>query len=148
MKWVLNLRAYGAIARDTTTSTGFVNWSDDGQRMSYKTLELSINSLRWFLHDQIQVAQTQLHDLLLLPEGDPDSRAHKMPQLRLSSSKDDPTVCLAHYSFLQDKRNDEFLGWQQRYLLKQLQQEPRLRHRFFVNPDTLVWNKQQVERYL
>jgi hypothetical protein len=46
MNWVLNLRAYGAKARDTTTSTGFVNWSDDGQRISYKTLELSMNSLR------------------------------------------------------------------------------------------------------
>lgn len=49
--------------RDTTTSTGFVNWSDDGQRISYKTLELSMNGLRWFLRDQVEAAQNQLHGL-------------------------------------------------------------------------------------
>lgn len=71
-----------------------------------------------------------------------------MPQLRISSLKDDPTACSANYSFLQDKRNDEFLGGQQRYLLKQLRQEPRLRHLFFANPDALVWDRHQVQRYL
>jgi hypothetical protein len=148
MNWILNLRAYGAKARDTTTSTGFVDWSDDGERLSYKTLELTMNGLRWFLRDQVQEAQDQLHDLLLLPEGDPHSRAQNVPQLRLLSLKNDPTVCSANFSFLQDKRNDELLGGQERYLLRQLRQEPRLRRRFFVNPETLVWDKQQVQGYL
>jgi hypothetical protein len=142
MNWILNLRAYGAKARDNTTSTGFVNWSDDGQRLSYKTLELTMNGLRWFLRDQVQEAQDQLHDLLLLPEGDPYSRSQNIPQLRLSSLKDDPTVCSATFSFLLDKRNDELLGGRERYLLRQLQQEPRLRCRFFVNLDTLMWDQQ------
>jgi hypothetical protein len=30
MNWVLNLRAYGAKVRDSTTSVGFVSWLDDG----------------------------------------------------------------------------------------------------------------------
>lgn len=148
MNWILNLRAYGAKARDTTTSTGFVNWSDDGQQLSYKSLELTMKGLRWFLCDQIQEAQDQLHSLLLLPEGDSDSRAQNVPELRLSSLKDDPTVCSANLSFLQDKRNDVILGGHQRHLLRQLRQDPRLRGQFFVHPETLLWDKQQIQQYM
>ena len=78
MNWIMNLRAYGGKARDTTTSVGCINWSDDGARLSYKSLEFSMNSLRWFLRDQVQEAQDQLHDLLLLPEADPDIRAKQV----------------------------------------------------------------------
>jgi hypothetical protein len=51
INWILNLRAYGAKLRDNTTSSGFICWLDDGQKLSYKSLEFTMNSLKWFLHD-------------------------------------------------------------------------------------------------
>ena len=51
MNWILYLRAYDAKARDTTKSTSFVDWSDNGQQLSYKLLELTMNGLCWFLRD-------------------------------------------------------------------------------------------------
>lgn len=148
MNWILNLRAYGAKARDNTTALGFISWTDNGESLSYKSLEFSMNGLRWFLRDQIQEAQDQLHDLLLLPEADLDTRAKQVPQLCLTSLKDDPTICSANYSFLQDERNQEILDGQQRYLLNQLRHNPRLRRRFFSNPETLTWDKKRVKQYL
>lgn len=53
---ILNLRAYGAKLRGNTTSCGFIYRSDDGQKLSYKSLEFTMNSLKWFLHDQIEEA--------------------------------------------------------------------------------------------
>jgi hypothetical protein len=51
MNWILNLRAYGKKERDNTTSAGHIVWSDDGEQRSYRTLELTMNGLRWFLRD-------------------------------------------------------------------------------------------------
>jgi hypothetical protein len=57
MNWILNLRAYGAKLRDNTTCSGFVEWLDDGEKLCYKLLELTMNGLRWFLRDQVDEAQ-------------------------------------------------------------------------------------------
>jgi hypothetical protein len=51
MNWILNLRAYGKKERDNITTTGYIMWSDDGEQLSYRTLELTMNGLRWFLRD-------------------------------------------------------------------------------------------------
>jgi hypothetical protein len=148
MNWILNLRAYGAKLRDNTTSSGFIYWSDDGQKLSYKSLEFTMNSLRWFLHDQVQEACQMLHDLLLLPEGDTDRRAELLPQVYLFSLKDDPTVHQSNYSFLQDPRNEKILGGQERYLLRQVRQRLRLRRQFFSDPEKLLWDQEHVKQYI
>jgi hypothetical protein len=148
MNWILNLRAYGAKLRDNTTSSGFIYWSDDGQKLSYRSLEFTMNSLRWFLHDQVEEACQILHDLLLLPKGDADRRAERLPQVHLFSLKDDPTVHQANYSFLQDPRNEKILGGQERYLLGQVRQSPQLRRQFFNDSEKLLWNQKHVKRYI
>jgi hypothetical protein len=122
INWILNLRAYGAKLRDNTTSSGFISWSDDGQKLSYKSLEFTMNSLKWFLHDQVEEACQILHDLLLLSKGDVDRRAEHLPQIHLSTLKDDPTIHQANYSFLQDPRNEKTLGGHERFLLRQVRQ--------------------------
>ncbi|KAL5370792.1 hypothetical protein DPSP01_014664 [Paraphaeosphaeria sporulosa] len=118
MGWILNLRAYGAKLRDSTTCSGFVEWSDDGQMLCYKSLELIMNGLRWFLRDQVHEAQRTLHGLLLIPKIDRDRHVDNLPQIHLNSLKDDPTVHHANHSFLQDRRNERILGRQQRYILR------------------------------
>jgi hypothetical protein len=140
MNWALNLRAYGAKLRDNTTCLGYINWSDDGQRLSYKSLEFTMNNLRWFLHDQVQDAQQSLNDILLLPKLDSDAERMGLPQVHLSSLKDDPTIHRANYSFIQDERNKKTLGGYDRYLLRRINQSTGLRRRFFSDPERLIWN--------
>jgi hypothetical protein len=40
MNWALKLRAYGKKIRDSTTSLGYIIWSEDGTGLSYKDTEL------------------------------------------------------------------------------------------------------------
>lgn len=79
INWILNLRAYGAVIRDNTTAAGWIEWSDDGQKLTYKALDLTLNDLRWAVRDQVSLAQEQLSWLLLLPDSEPDTRARLVP---------------------------------------------------------------------
>jgi hypothetical protein len=54
INWILNLRDYGAKLRDNIMSFGFVYQSDHGQKLSYKSLDFTMNNLKSFLHDQIE----------------------------------------------------------------------------------------------
>jgi hypothetical protein len=147
MNWILNLRAYGKKERDNTTTAGHIVWSDDGEQLSYRTLDLTMNELRWFLRDQVELAQNQLHDLLLLPVGGADVRQRYLPTLQLSALKDDPTVRDSRHSFLCEPRNQHILGDKQRYILHQIRSSSPLARRFFTNADTLSWDQKAVRSY-
>ena len=93
MNWVLKIRSYGCKVRDNMTALGHIIWTDDGEHLSYKNFELSMTALRWFMRDQVELAQKQLHDLLLLPpDRDAESRADSVPPVRLQELKDNPTI--------------------------------------------------------
>jgi hypothetical protein len=147
INWILNLRAYGKKERDNTTTASHIVWSDDGEQLSYRTLDLTINGLRWFLRDQVELAQNQLHDLLLLPVGGADMRQRYLPTLQLSALKDDPTVRDSRHSFLCEPRNQHILGDKQRYILHQIRSSSPLARRFFTNADTLSWDQKAVRSY-
>jgi hypothetical protein len=147
MNWILNLRAYGKKERDRTTTTGHIMWSDDGEQLSYRTLELTMNGLRWFLRNQVELAQDLLHDLLLLPAGEADMRQQYVPYLQLSALKDDPTVREPRHSFLCEPRNQQILGEKQRYVLHQIRSSSALARRFFTDADTLSWDQKAVLSY-
>jgi hypothetical protein len=147
MNWILNLRAYGKKERDNTTTTGHIMWSDDGEQLSYRTLELTMNGLRWFLRDQVELAQNLLHDLLLLPAGEADMRQQYVPNLQLSALKDDPTVREPRHSFLCEPRNQHILGEKQRYILHRIRSSSALARRFFADADTLSWDQKAVLSY-
>jgi len=55
INWVLKLRAYGKKIQDTTTTLGHIIWSDDGEELSYKGLELTMTTLRRFVSDQVEI---------------------------------------------------------------------------------------------
>lgn len=107
-----------------------------------------MNGLRWFLRDQVQLAQDQLHDLLLIPVTETDMRQRYVPALELSALKDNPTIHEANYSFLCDPRNQDILRGKQRYLLHQIRSSPRLARRFFTNVDALCWDRKAVLSYM
>jgi hypothetical protein len=49
MNLILNLQAYSAVVQNNTTAASFIEWSDDGQDVSYKGVQLNMNHLKWFL---------------------------------------------------------------------------------------------------
>ncbi|KAM0716822.1 hypothetical protein Q7P37_007625 [Cladosporium fusiforme] len=64
--WANQLRMYGKRIRDSTTGVGYIDWSEDNERLSYKDISLTMRSLRALVRDQVRKAQGQLEDLLML----------------------------------------------------------------------------------
>src|SRR5438045_9800059 len=88
IKWVQKLRVYGKKIRDSTTSLGYMVWSDDGQELEYRSLQLSITGLKQFVRQQVSQAQDRLQQLLLLHAQ--EAREGAVPTLRLQHLKDNP----------------------------------------------------------
>ncbi|KAF2992901.1 hypothetical protein E8E13_000416 [Curvularia kusanoi] len=108
INWILNLRSYGTAIRNNTTAAGWIEWSDDGQKLTYKSLELSLNNLRWAIHDQVKEAQEQLNHLLLLPDSEPDTRA-RMAYIQLVYVYLERLLLLIHILGGQPARGTELL---------------------------------------
>jgi hypothetical protein len=64
--WVLRLRAYGKKIRNSSTSLGYIYWSVDYERLTYKQLELNIADLKKFVATEVALAQTELEQLFLI----------------------------------------------------------------------------------
>ncbi|KAI5364340.1 hypothetical protein J4E82_011544 [Alternaria postmessia] len=64
--WVLRLRGYGKKIRNSSTSLGYIYWSDDHERLTYKQLELSIADFKKFAATQVELAQSELEQLFLI----------------------------------------------------------------------------------
>lgn len=47
--WVLRLRVYGKKIRNTTISLGYIYWSDDHEKLTYKTLEMTMTDFKNFV---------------------------------------------------------------------------------------------------
>jgi hypothetical protein len=57
INWAQKLRVYRKKIRDSTTSLGYIIWSDGGQKLNYKDLELSMLGLKQFVRQQVEFAQ-------------------------------------------------------------------------------------------
>src|SRR5450432_2096409 len=90
INWVQKLRTYGKKIRNTTTSLGCIVWSDDGQKLEYKKLEFTMVQLKLFVQQQVELAQDQLHQLLLLHSS--EAWDNVVPALDLLTLKDDPSI--------------------------------------------------------
>ncbi|KAL5347577.1 hypothetical protein ACLOAV_006985 [Pseudogymnoascus australis] len=145
INWVQKLRVYGKKIRDTTTSLGFIIWSDDGQRLSYKDLELSMFGLKQFIRHQVTLAQGQLEDLLFI--GSEEARVDVVPEPRLQDLKDNPALSRLGQSFLTDPRNSWLQG-HDRWLLNRLLKCSWLQEKFFVDINQASWRTPTVESYL
>jgi hypothetical protein len=87
--WITRLRTYGKKVQNTTTSLGYIYWSDDEQTLTYKELRLSMGGLRQFICTKVALAQLDLECLFLLYEE--ESREAIIPTLELQALHDDPT---------------------------------------------------------
>jgi hypothetical protein len=59
------LRSTGEGIVQISTAIGYISWSDDGEHVSYKELELSMSFLKDFLVQQVKTAQVMLYEDLL-----------------------------------------------------------------------------------
>jgi hypothetical protein len=106
--WITRLRTYGKKVQNTTTSLGYIYWSDDEQTLSYKDLQLMMGGFRRFVRTQVSLAQAELAWLFLLHEE--EVREEVVPALALHQLHDNPTNNQRGWNFLYDPRNRALLS--------------------------------------
>lgn len=150
--WITRLRTYGKKIQNSTTSLGYIYWSDDEQTLSYKDLRLSMRGLRQFIAGQVQLAQADLARLFLLHEE--EIREEIVPQLALHKLQDDPTKNQRGWNFLQDQRTRAALPTTgERWLLDRVLGTDWLREEFLQlhqigQQDQVLWQAGAVDQYL
>jgi hypothetical protein len=95
----------------------FTIWSDDGEELSYKGLELNIAAFKSFISQQVDLAQNQLNELVLISLE--EARDAVGPEISLRSLKDDLTINKPGRSFVRDPRNEALQGYE-RWLLNRV----------------------------
>ena len=96
--WALRLRAYGKKVRNSTTSLGYIQWSEDKESLSYKITELRMNGFKDFIRTEVELIQAQLEDLLLLHAD--ECKEDTVPSFILRRLKDNPAENARSWSFL------------------------------------------------
>jgi hypothetical protein len=143
--WVQKLRAYGKAIQDTTTSLGRISWSDDGEVVTYKTMQLTMTSLRGVVAATLGSAQQQLADLLLVhPDED---REAVVPPLSLRSLQDNPAESAPGWNFVQHPANTALHGYE-KWLLNRVLDNTWLQKDFFGSGLQAKVRSQAVENYL
>jgi hypothetical protein len=51
------MRTYGKRIQNTSTSLGYIIWSDDRQSLHYRELQLTMEGLQGFVRTQLKIAQ-------------------------------------------------------------------------------------------
>ncbi|KAL5373648.1 hypothetical protein PMIN06_012450 [Paraphaeosphaeria minitans] len=126
--WVLRLRAYGKKIRNSSISLGYIYWSDDHERLTYKKLALSMAGLKRFVAVQVDLAQSDLEQLLLV-HGD-EKGEDMIPTFELCDLKDDPTECAKGWTFWKGPRNKDLLPEGKRWMLDRVLNTDALRAEF------------------
>jgi hypothetical protein len=103
INWAQKLQVYRKKIQDSTTSLGYIIWSDDSQKLNYKDLKLSMSGLKQFVRQQVERAQDQLQQLLLIYAK--KVREDVISILWLQDLKDNPAFNQLSQSFLTDPRN-------------------------------------------
>ncbi|KAL5344753.1 hypothetical protein ACLOAV_010150 [Pseudogymnoascus australis] len=145
INWAQKLRVYGKKIRDSTTSLGYMVWSEDRQKLTYRDLELSMSGLKQFARWQVEAAQEQLQQLLLIHAE--EAREDVVPKLRLQDLKDNPALNQVGQSFLTDPRNPGLQGYD-RWLLNRVLKYDWLQDEFLIDVKKAIWRPRAVEHYI
>jgi hypothetical protein len=102
--WAYRLRIYAKKVRDSTTCLGYITWTDDSQRVSYKDVrDLSIVDFQKFVRLEVKKCQNALEELLLLhPQERREDLGVAMSTYKLV---DNPAENRNKWSFLQHHEN-------------------------------------------
>ncbi|KFY89491.1 hypothetical protein V500_05648 [Pseudogymnoascus sp. VKM F-4518 (FW-2643)] len=90
MNWALKLQAYRKKIRESTTCLGSLIWSVDGEKLSYVDLELTMSQLWYFVCFQLNRAQNQLEEVLLVHPTEACEQV--VPPINLKDLKDNPAI--------------------------------------------------------
>ncbi|KAJ5557941.1 hypothetical protein N7513_003527 [Penicillium frequentans] len=143
--WITRLRTYGKRIQNTSTSLGYLIWSDDHQSLQYRELQLTMDGLQRFVRTQVEIAQYELERLFLL--GEDEMRADVVPELPLHQLTDDPVNNQRGWNFLKDKRNRAILPTTgERWMLDRA--DSRIQWRASYVAAYLKWVEQFLERLL
>jgi hypothetical protein len=145
--WAVSTRSFGKKIRDSVTSLGYIQWSEDEQTVFYKDVELRVGAFREFVAVQMKKAQGLLASLFML--GPEEKREDVIPTISLHRIRDNPTVTESGWNFLQDERNIDVLPCKKRWLLSRILQIDKLREEFtYANHfRKVVWDKKVVQTY-
>jgi hypothetical protein len=105
--WITRLRTFGKKIQNTSTSLGYLIWSDDHQSLHYRDLRLTMDALTRFVRDQVELTQYELERLFLLEEE--ETRADTVPELPLQQLTDDPVNNQRGWNFLKHPKNRRLL---------------------------------------
>lgn len=148
--WANRMRMYAKKIRDSTTSLGHIEWTNDGQSVSYKDVSnFRVQAMRTLVRTQVTQAQTQLEELLLL---DPiaEHRQDLDIHIRMHQLVDRPAESSRGWSFLDHRDNrDGPLPHRRRWLLERVLRNERLRERFIdaFKADDIVWRRPEAVGY-
>ncbi|TEY20812.1 hypothetical protein BOTCAL_1739g00010 [Botryotinia calthae] len=145
MNWAQKLCSFGKQINEVTTSLGYIIWTDDGEYLSYKGLELGMTDLKKFLSTQTAIAQSLLEELLYVHPD--EERDNIVPPINLYKLKDDPANSKPGWSFLDDPRNEHLQG-HDRWLLNRVLDEGWLQQEFLMKDTKAVWRRKTAEQYL
>ena len=98
------LRSFGKQINEITTSLGYISWTDDGEYLSYKGLELGMTNLKKFLVTQTAAIQSLLEELLRVYLD--EERGDVVPLVNHYQLKDDLANSKPSQSFLDNPRNE------------------------------------------
>ena len=104
---MLQLQAYSKKIRNSSTSLGYIYWSDNYERLTYKQLELSIANFKKFVATQVALAQSKLEQLFLIHGN--KKQEDIIPAFKLRDLKDDLTESAKGWSFCKDPQNKDVL---------------------------------------
>ncbi|KAF7139734.1 hypothetical protein CNMCM5793_007669 [Aspergillus hiratsukae] len=148
--WALRLRTYGKKIKihQTPVLPGHVDWSDDGNTLSYRGQNLHMVDFQRFTHSQVEMLQGQLNGLLLQTLS---SSPPPIPDLHLSQLHDDHAHPGTGWNLLRDPRNKTQLAGHERWVIDCIITDPLLREQF-IEPSTdrnrFIWKKQMATEYL
>ena len=148
--WIARLRAYGKKVQNSTTSLGYIYWSDDEQTLTYRDLTLTMTGLRDFVRIQVELAQQSLEELFLLHEE--ETRGDVVPAFNLYDLQDDPVNNRRGWNFLQHPANARALpSTGKRWLLDRVLSTDWLRDEFLEvrsSDSEVTWRSSAVDQYL
>jgi hypothetical protein len=146
--WAVQLRSYSKRVRDSMTSLGYIQWSEDNETIFYKDLEIHVGSFRKFVVMQVQQCQALLEDLFLLSHE--EKRENVVPSFALHRVRDNPAKVENGWSFLLDERNHSVLPGHREWLLHRTLKNEGLRDDFVTidREHKVVWCRAKAQEYL
>ena len=90
----MSRRSSGKRIRDSITTLAYIQWSEDGQTVFYRNMELAFSG---FIRAEVEQTQALLENLFLLSHD--EQRSDVVPVVALHRLRDNPAVTESGWAF-------------------------------------------------